>query len=277
MADSSAAALWQRARSGDRDAFEEAVAPHRDALLRASRTAIDALRASGDLREDALHPQELVGETLVRAFDGRDRYDPRRLGLRAWLLGLQQRALRRITSDEARYHNQKAISLDEEVPFNGRYDHVEESFYEFNDPFDVTTYEELIPAQTPMDVEFHPHGPLTEEERARLAEADISPQHRQVIELHDEFELSLSEVAQILERSLHDVAEDVGSARVHVRQWLGSTDVHDVTGDDSVDSYTGEPTDANPAFAGERGPTAGEPAETPLERAARDATPGATE
>jgi hypothetical protein len=149
---------------------------------------------------------------------------------------------------------------------------VEESFYEFNDPFDVTTYEELIPAQSPMDVEVDPHSRLSDEERARLAEADLSPQHRQVIELHDEFDLSLSEVAQILERSLHDVAEDVGTARVHVRQWLGSTDVHDVTGDDSMDSYTGEPTDANPAFTGERGPTAGEPTETPLERAARDAS-----
>jgi DNA-directed RNA polymerase specialized sigma24 family protein len=264
-------ALWQRAVNGDRDAFEEAVAPHRSALLRAARTAVAAARANGALSEDALTPEELAGEALLRAFEGRKNYRPDRLSLRAWLLGLQQRALRRIAADEQGYRDRKAISLNEEIPFDARYDAVEEAFYEFNDPFDVTTYEELIPAQAPMDVELDPHTPLSEDERARLGEADLSPTQRQVIELHDEFELSLSEVAQILERSLQDTAEHLGSARVHVRQMLGGErELHDRP-QDAVDSYTGDPVPDGPA---ERDPTAGEPAEG---RLARDAHPGRTD
>jgi len=268
-------ALWQRAVSGDRDAFEEAVAPHRDALLRAAHTAVEAARADGAISVDALTPEELAGEALLRAFEGRERYSGKRMGLRAWLLGLQQRALHRITADEQGYNDRKVISLDEEVSFNERYDAVEESFYEFNDPFDVTTYEELIPAQTPMDVEFDPHGRLSDDERALLGSADISPAHRQVIELHDEFDLSLSEVAQILERSLHDTAESIGSARVHIRQMMGSSELPDRPRD-AVDSYTGDPVPDRSGRA-ERGPTADEPAEGRLERASRDATPGRTE
>lgn len=266
-------ALWQRAREGDHDAFEEAIEPHREALLRAARTSIQARRADGDLNEDALTPEELAGETLLRAFDGRDRYDAERMGLRAWLLALQQRALNHIAASEARYTQRKAISLDEEVPTDERFDHVEESFYEFNSPFEVTTFEDIIPAQTPDDVELDTRRSLTQEELAFLEDSGLDPTTRQIVELHDEFDLSISEVSQILEIQLDDLAESIGQARAHVRQRMGGTLEPDLEGDDdAIDSYTGEPVENNPNYTGERGPTADEPAEGRLTRASRDAS-----
>lgn len=231
---------WNKALDGDRDAFEAAIEPHREALLRNARVAVMARSEKGELPDGTITPEELAGETLVRAFDGRERFDRSRLGFRTWLLALQQRALNRIASDENNYRQRKAISLQEEVPFREEYDAVEEAFYEFNDPFDVTTYDELIPSQSPDDVEIDTRRPLTEDELQFLERSGLDPSTRQVVELHDEFEMPISDVAQVLEQSLSDTAEALNSARVHVRQWLGTTDVRDVTGDESRDSYTGD-------------------------------------
>lgn len=242
------AELWQRALDGDHDAFEEALAPYRDTLLRAARRKIAARVANGELNEHALTPEELADETLLRAFDGRHHYDPDRMSFRAWLLGLQFRTLNRLARAENAYARQKAISLDAEVPATEEQDAVEEEFYEFHQPFDVTTYEELIPSQQPDDVEIDARGrSLTPEELDFLEASGLSAGQLQLVELHDEFELSLAEVAQIMEASLQDTAEALGEARVHLRQYIGSTDVDDVAEDEPIDSYTGEPIAENPA------------------------------
>src|SRR5690606_16049127 len=107
-------ALWRRALDGDRDAFAEAVAPHRDVMIRAAQAIVATRKESGDLADDALNPEELVGEALIRAFDGRHHFEKTSLGLRAWLLGVQRRTLDRLARDERRYTDRKAISLDEE-------------------------------------------------------------------------------------------------------------------------------------------------------------------
>lgn len=240
--------LWQRALDGDRDAFEEALAPHRDTLLRAARRKITARVADGGLPENALTPEELADETLLRAFDGRHHYDPDRMSFRAWLLGLQLRTLNRLARDENAYDRQKAISLDAEVPATDEQDAVEEEFYEFHQPFDVTTYEEIIPSQQPDDVEIDPRSrSLTPDELELLEASGLSAEQRRIVEFHDEFELPLAEVAQIMETSLQDTAEALSEARVHLRQYIGSTDVDDVAEDDPIDSYTGEPISENPA------------------------------
>lgn len=225
--------------SGDADAFERAVEPYRELLLRNARTLIRERLSTGELNQDDLTPEELVGETLLRAFSGRERFDPSRMPLQTWLLALQRRALNKIAAQESEYRGRKVISLQEEVPFREDYDAVEEAFYEFNDPFDVTTYDEIIPAQLPDDVEIDTRRPLTEEEVEFLERSGLDPRLQQVIELHDEFDLPLDDVAQILEQSLQDTAEALNAARVHVRQWLGSRDGDDFR-DRSIDSYTGE-------------------------------------
>ena len=63
---------WTRALTGDRDAFDEAIAPYQDTLLAAARRQVDVQRRIRRLSADGLTPEELVGETLVRAYDGRD-------------------------------------------------------------------------------------------------------------------------------------------------------------------------------------------------------------
>ena len=58
--------------------------------------------------------------------------------------------------------------------------------------------------------------------------------------LHDEFEVSLPEVAQILDASLKDTAAAMNLAREGLLTRLGSTDdAHD--DDPAIDSYTGDP------------------------------------
>ena len=239
--------LWNRALGGDRDAFEEALEPHNDTLMEAARRKIAARIDEGTLREDTLTPEELAGETLIRAYDLRSGFDPALMSFRAWLLGIQYRTLNRLLRDEHAYDDQKAISLDDEVPTNERYDAVEEDFYEFRQPFDVTTYEDIIPSQQPDDVEIDPRGrSLSPDELEVLEASGLPAEQRHLVEFHDEFGLSLSEIAQIMEYSLQDTAEALNGARMHVRQYIGSTDENQTAEDDPIDSYTGEPISQNP-------------------------------
>ena len=250
-------ALWRRALDGDRDAFEEAVAPLQGDLLRFAHRQVALQRRLGQLKPDELTPEELMGDGLVTAFDRRDRFDAKSMRLRAWLFGLQHRALVRTLKQEARYAARSAISLNEEVPQNESQDAVEEALYEFRQPFDVTTYEELIPGSAPADVEItfdggaHARERLSAEERAFVdrEDVDLPSDARQVVLFHDEFELSLPEVAQILDYSLKDTAEALNLARASLREYIGSAEDLTDEGDD-VDSYTGEPVARNPDYDG---------------------------
>lgn len=233
---------WLRALGGDRDAFHEAVAPYQPAMLAMARRMIAAETAAGTLREDDLTPEELVGEALVAAWNRRGRHDPAKLSPRAWLLGLQTRALARFAHQETRYTRAKAVSLDEEVPANEDADAVGESLYEFRQPFDVTTYADLIPGSTPVDIESGAGDveALTEDELAALTDANLDPDGRTAVLLHDEFELSLAETAQILDASLKDTAAMLELARVSLREIAGSAPLPDDPSD-AHDSYTGDP------------------------------------
>lgn len=239
-------AQWQRALGGDRDAFEAALAPYQDLLMHASRRQVAVERRAGRLREDALTPEELAGETLLRAYDHREEFDPRRLSFRAWLLGLQHRTIARLAADEAGYDDRKAISLNEEVPVNEEQDAVEEAMYDFRQPFEVTTYEDIIPGSTPMDVEIDVEGrsesALSEAERELLTDDDLDMDvtSRRVALFHGEFELSLEEVSQILDASLKDTAEAYDLARMTLRERIGSRAERE-SDSPAVDSYTGDP------------------------------------
>jgi RNA polymerase sigma factor (sigma-70 family) len=261
--------LWDRAVGGDRDAFEEALEPHNDTLMEAARRKIAARIDEGELREGALNAEELAGETLIRAFDRRSDFDPDRMSFRAWLLGIQYRTLNRLVRDEHRYDDQKAISLDAEVPPREGRDAVEEDFYEFRQPFDVTTYEDIIPSQQPGDVEIDASRALSREELDFLDASGLSAEQRHLIEFHDEFELSLSEIAQIMEYSLQDTAEALGEARVHVRHYIGSADADELAEDEPIDSYTGEPISENPNYSGPDPSEPGTPSDSDHENANR--------
>ncbi len=234
---------WLRALDGDSQAFEEAVAPLQETLLAAARRQVDVERAAGNLRVEALNPEELYGETLLRAFEHRAGFDPKRLRFRAWLLGIQHRVLARLTADEVGYDARKAISLDEEVPTREEFDDVEEALYEGRQPFEVTKYEDLVAGSAPDDIEIDLEGrnePLDEEERALLATADLEPTARRVALFHGEFELSEEEVSQILNVQLNEVAATYNQARTTLRERIGSREVPEPDGP-AVDSYTGDP------------------------------------
>lgn len=233
---------WPQALAGDRDAFQAAVEPHQSRLLAAARRQIATEIAAGTLRPDALTPEELVGEALVKAWERRSRFDADQLSFRAWLLGLQTRALSRFARQEARYTQAKAVSLNEEVPANEDNDAVGEALYEFRQPFDVTTYADLIPGSTPVDIETGggDTAALTDDELAALDGASLDPDSRTAVLLHDEFDLSLSETAQILDASLKDTASTLNLARVTLREVAGSARVPD-RASDARDSYTGDP------------------------------------
>ena len=245
--DQPTAEVWRRALDGDRDAFNEALAPHQDTLHAAADRLLDVDRdADEDERGDGprvdLTPDELVGEALVRAWERRDRFDAGQMGFRAWLLGLQARALARFVRQESRYARRKAISTDEELPTGEDQDAVEEQFYEFRQPFDVDTYEEVLAASEPADPEIEGYrgADLSAEDRAALADATFPDLDRQAVILHDEFEVTLPEVAQILDASLKDTAAALNLARAGLRARIGSLD-DDRDDDPAVDSYTGDP------------------------------------
>jgi RNA polymerase sigma-70 factor (ECF subfamily) len=233
---------WAEALAGDRDAFEACVAPLQDFVLRAAHRQVAVERELGRLRVDHLTPEELYGETLVRAWDGRAGFEGGALSFRGWLLGLQHRALVRLGADERRYEDRKAISLDEEVPTNAAQDHVEETMYEFRDPLDVVTYEELIPGSNPDDVELdmsERNGRMGAAEQAFVQGTDLDPSPRIAL-FHGEFEIPMEEVQQILSDQLNDMAEDYNLARTPLRERIGSTEDF-ADNDPKVDSYTGDP------------------------------------
>ena len=247
---------WTRALTGDRDAFNESVAPFQDTLLDAARRQIDVQRQNGVLSADDLTPEELVGETLVRAYDRRETFDAARLPMRAWLLGLQTRALMRLARQEAQYDDRTPISLDTPIPTGADTDAVEEAFYEFREPFDVLTYGDLVPGTIAADADpveqgtsdltdddDNPYGPTDGEAPNALtedAQADQIGRAHQALLLHDEFDLSLHEVARIFDASIKDVAENVSAARAGLLERMGSEP--DASGDDpAIDSYTGDP------------------------------------
>ena len=240
---------WRRALDGDRDAFNEAVALHQDDLMAAAARLLDVQRGAvdDDPADDTgagvdLTPEELVGEALVRAWARRDRYDADRLGFRAWLLGLQTRALSQYARREGLYAERKMISLDEELPTAANLDAVEEDFYEFRDPFDVDTYEEIIPAAAPADptVDGFAEVDLSDDVRGAVADASFRAAAGQAAVLHDEFEVPLPEVAQIIDASLKDTAAMMNLARQGLFARYGSVD-DDHDDDPAVDSYTGDP------------------------------------
>ena len=242
------AETWRRALAGDRDAFNDALSDHTDTLRAAAERQLEVERdpitdaPEPDQKVIDLTPDELVGETMVRAWDLRERFDADRMSFRAWLLGLQTRSLAKITSRQDRYARRKVVSLDEELPTGEDQDAVGEQFYEFRQPFDVDTYEEVIAATTPEDpaVDGLEDANLSDDERALLSDASFRAEARQATILHDEFEVSLSDVAQILDASLKDTAAFMNLAREGMLERYGSIDdTHD--DDPATDSYTGDP------------------------------------
>lgn len=201
---------WEEVlESSDRDMYREAVSPFMEELLRAAREDLDFYVELGFLHEDDFTPEEIVGETLLHAWDHRG-VRPAQMNLRVWLLGTQYRVMRGLVNRLRRYRRDKSLSLDEPVPDNAAAHDTEEWFWDWYQPDRELIWEDVIPAQEPADIDVSLE---TDDGEGLLEETD----ERHALVLHDEFEMSLPEVAFTINRSPIAVAEILEKARVGMR------------------------------------------------------------
>ena len=172
----------------ERAAFDRLAASHLDELLRAARRELRYRGALGQFGPDDLSPEELVGETLVRAWDDRHRR-PALLGTRAWLLALLHRVAESIAQREMRFRRLAPVSLEASPPPEPLYDD-DESFWEWYQPDDMTRWEDLVAEPTQLT----PDEVVDAEECLR----SLAPRERLVYVLHDIHRLTPKEVAQVV-------------------------------------------------------------------------------
>ncbi len=203
---------WQAALdSGDERSFRELVRPHMDKLIDAARQDLDYYVAQGILQETDFSPEEVVGEGLIHAWDDRKKR-PDGISIRGWLLGNSYRTLRRLVEAEQDYDDDKLVSLDERVPADSNRA-VQEQFWEWYQPDAALLYEDIIPANEPIDIE----APLFTSEDT----FSLDPDSRHVVMMHQEFEMPLHEVAIVMNRALKEVSELYQRARVSLSERLG--------------------------------------------------------
>jgi len=189
----------------NREEFDRLVATHLDELLAAARRELRYRQALGELGPDDLTPEELVGETLARAWHGRE-HRPARLRPRAWLLALLHRVAERIAKREAKFRKLAEVSLEAQPPPEPMYDD-DEGFYEWYQPDELIKWEDL--ADEPD--ELTPEGVVEAEEELR----SLAPRTRLVYVLHDIHRLSVAEIAQALAISGEEVLRLLPEARRH--------------------------------------------------------------
>ncbi|ARA92184.1 hypothetical protein AWN76_002670 [Rhodothermaceae bacterium RA] len=199
---------WPAVLDGDRTAFHRLIEPHLDELLRAARRDLAYHRQLGDLPPDFVTPEELVGETLLRAWKSR-RQRPAGLSLRAWLLGTQHRVLQKLIRAERLERGLWAVSLEDPLPPEPLFDD-DESFWEWYQPDDLPRWEDAIPDED---------APLPDEAlEDESALGGLEPEPRQVLLLHDRHALTLAEVAVATGRSVRETARLLQEARRKVRR-----------------------------------------------------------
>lgn len=203
---------WQEILdSGDEDRFQEVVRPHMDTLLRAAEHDLAYYVTQGYLHQDDLTAEEVTGEALIYAWDHRQRR-PEKMSLRGWLLGSQYRVLQAMVEQTKSYREEKAISLDEPIPEepNDPDDAVQEQFWEWYQPDIQITWEDVVPSYEPVDYEV----PLS----ATHETFELDPDSRHVLMMHDEFEMSLPEVAFIMGNQVNETAERLQQARATLHE-----------------------------------------------------------
>ena len=196
---------WESILEGsNQDEFRKLIEPYTNVMLRAARRDLAFYVDQGVLHDDDFTAEELVGEALIHAWQHRD-VRPERMGLRSWLLGTQHRVTRGLVNRLRAYRHEKGISLDEPIPTERDAQDTQEWFWDWYQPEQELTWEDVIPAQEPEDVEV----PLTGDREELLEDTDA----RHVLVLHDEFEMSLPEVAFTINRSPQAVADLLEVAR----------------------------------------------------------------
>lgn len=194
---------WQAALRGDRAAFEAMVEPCLEELLQAARRERRRRIALGDFGVDDLTAEELVGETLLRAWHDRQRR-PLGLGPKAWLLTLLFRVTRNLSRREARLRRMVAASLEAPVPPEPIYDDDEE-FWEWYQPDELTRWEDVVEAPV-----ISPEGQAAADEELTRT---LDPRTREVFLLCELHRVPLPETALALGLSVTQTARLLEEAR----------------------------------------------------------------
>jgi RNA polymerase sigma-70 factor (ECF subfamily) len=231
-----AGADWQRAMdTGDRDTFQQAARPHIDRLITAARHDLDYYVEQGELHSDDFTPEEIAGETLIYAWDHREKR-PEQVSLEGWLLGTQHRLLRGMVAEAMQYREEKALSLDEQIPADAKAEGEQARFQYGYQPEAEITWEDVTPGPEPVDV----NAPLYAEDGSVPNEATfhLDPDARHAVMMHDEFEMDLVEVAFTMEQSVRETAALLEQARtsLHQRQGAAPTADNALRGGDAVDA-----------------------------------------
>ena len=209
---------WRDALSnGDKDGFRAAVEPHTDTLLAAARRDLSYYKAKVKIGEQDLTPTDIVGEAIVQAWDRRDRL-PEEMSLRGWLLAVTHRAGRGLVARQHMLDTDKAVSLDAPVPTEGDpSDSAQQWFWEWYQPDNVVTWEEITPGAVPTD--------LAEPVDGRLLDLMDDEDARGALLLHQEFDMPADEIAYAMGTSLNELAERIQGARVTLQERMNSEGV----------------------------------------------------
>ncbi|RMG13042.1 MAG: hypothetical protein D6729_15685 [Deltaproteobacteria bacterium] len=127
----------------ERKAFTEAVKAHLDELIASARHHIAYHEAREELPKDSISPEELVGETLIRACAGRERQPA---DLRRWLLTLEMRTLDEIIAKNLWEQDLWAVHTEDVIPPLDPLE-LDDTFWDWYQPDEIPPrVEDVIPA-----------------------------------------------------------------------------------------------------------------------------------
>ena len=202
--DTASKAHRQTSSRREQAAFQAAVKPHLQELFEAARRELRYRVALGDFGPDLLTAEELVGETLARAWRDRRRRPPL-LKFRVWLLAVLFRVAEDIARREAQFRKLATESLEAPVPPEPFYDD-DESFWEWYQPDELTRWEDVVADPSSLSPE---DAAAADEQFTR----SLAPRARQVFVLHTIHRVSLREVAQALGISVSEATRLLTEAR----------------------------------------------------------------
>lgn len=202
-------------RENDEEAFRDLVQEHLPLMLRVARHELDYYVFEGYIGRQDLAPEDVVGDALIRAWTHL-KQRPEEMSLRGWLLGISYRTVKRMAEKQRQYRNETAVSLDAPLPVDSESSDVQESFWEWYQPDENLTWEDVVPAVEPVDLEI----PLYDV-RDTLA---LDPDLRHVLMMHDEFAVPINEVAIAMNRAVVETAELVDQARASLRERLAASE-----------------------------------------------------
>ena len=167
--------------------------------------------ARGELQEGDLTEEEIVGETLITAFDGRFR-KPRNVPWRLWLFRLEDRVMHRLIGKEEKNRSRWAFSMDEPIPDLAA-PLSDDVFWDWDRPDEKDRWEDVLCGYEPLPEELIP--------KAEKAAVDLEPPDRRAWLLHGKFNFTVPELAQILHKPPSVVARAILHAGEKLKGLLG--------------------------------------------------------